>query len=171
MEMLANLDWGVVTLWIVALCCMAGGLAGTVFPALPGLPLIAIGGWLIGWAGDYAVIGWKTIAALVVLAVIGIAVDTLAQAVGAKKAGASKEGLVGSVVGTVAGVFMGGFIGILFMPLVGAAIGEFVAKRDLLHAGRVGIATWVGMIVGTAVKIALAFTMIGLLFIVYFAAS
>lgn len=53
------------------------------------------------------------------------------------------------------------------MPLVGAAVGEFWAKRDLMHAGRVGVATWIGMIVGTAVKVALAFTMTGYLFFIY----
>ena len=56
-----------------------------------------------------------------------------------------------------------GLFGLLFMPLVGAAIGEFWAKRNLIHAGRVGVATWIGMVAGTAVKIALAFTMTGIL--------
>ena len=54
------------------------------------------------------------------------------------------------------------------MPLVGAFIGEFWAKRDYLHAGRVGVATWIGIVVGTAVKIALAFTMLGLMIVMYF---
>jgi uncharacterized protein YqgC (DUF456 family) len=47
------------------------------------------------------------------------------------------------------------------MPLVGAAIGEFIAHRDALRAGRVGVATWIGLLVATAIKIAVAFTMIG----------
>ena len=48
------------------------------------------------------------------------------------------------------------------MPLVGAAIGEFVAQRDALRAGKVGLATWLGLLLGTIVKIAIAFTMVGL---------
>ena len=75
---------------------------------------------------------------------------------------------LGSLIGTVVGVVLGGIVGILIMPLIGAAIGEFWAKRDLLHAGRVGLATWIGMIIGTVVKVALAFTMTGTLFAVYF---
>ena len=54
-----------------------------------------------------------------------------------------------------------GLWGLLFMPLIGAAIGEFIAHRDALRAGRVGVATWVGLLVGTVVKLAVAFTMIG----------
>jgi hypothetical protein len=48
------------------------------------------------------------------------------------------------------------------MPLVGAAIGEYMVLRDLQRAGRVGVATWVGLLLGTAVKIALAFAMLGM---------
>ena len=83
-------------------------------------------------------------------------------------ASASSYGIWGSVIGTFVGVFMGGLVGIFIMPLVGAFIGEFWAKRDYLHAGRVGVATWIGMVVGTAVKIALAFTMLGLMIVMYF---
>ena len=131
--------------------------------------MIAGGAWLIGWADNYDKVGWKTILFLAVLAVIGVIVDSVAQTAGAQKAGASKAGIIGSLVGTVLGMFMGLF-GLLFMPLIGAAIGEFWAKRDLIHAGRVGLATWIGMIVGTAVKVALAFAMTGILFFVYLTA-
>jgi uncharacterized protein YqgC (DUF456 family) len=54
-----------------------------------------------------------------------------------------------------------GLWGLVFMPLVGAALGEFYAHRDALKAGRVGLATWVGMLLGTAVKLAIALTLIG----------
>ena len=55
-----------------------------------------------------------------------------------------------------------GLWGVLFMPFVGAAIGEFVAMRNLQRAGRVGLATGVGLLVGVVVKLALAFSMIGI---------
>jgi uncharacterized protein YqgC (DUF456 family) len=60
----------------------------------------------------------------------------------------------------VAGVFTG-LVGLLFMPLAGAAIGEFIAHRDALRAGRVGVATWVGLLVGAVLKLAIVFTMTG----------
>ena len=47
------------------------------------------------------------------------------------------------------------------MPLMGAAIGEFIAHKDALRAGKVGAATWFGLLVGTAIKLAIAFTMVG----------
>jgi uncharacterized protein YqgC (DUF456 family) len=47
------------------------------------------------------------------------------------------------------------------MPLLGAALGEFIAQRDLRRAGRVGVATWLVLVFGTAAKIAIVFTMVG----------
>lgn len=169
METLAAFDWAALACWLGAFVLIALGFAGTIVPAIPGLPMIAGGAWLIGWADDFEKVGWKTIVFLAVLAAIGVVVDTVAQTAGAQKAGASKAGIIGSLVGTVLGMFMGLF-GLLFMPLIGAAVGEFYAKRNLMHAGRVGLATWIGMIVGTAVKVALAFAMTGILIFVYLTA-
>lgn len=169
MEWFTNFDWFALACWTGAFILIALGFAGTIVPAIPGLPMIAGGAWLIGWADHYEKVGWKTILFLAVLAVIGVVVDSVAQTAGAQRAGASKAGIIGSLVGTVIGMFMGLF-GLLFMPLIGAAAGEFWAKRNLLHAGRVGLATWIGMIVGTVVKIALAFAMTGILIFVYLTA-
>ncbi|MEF9943642.1 MAG: DUF456 domain-containing protein, partial [Burkholderiaceae bacterium] len=96
-----------------------------------------------------------------VLAAVGMAVDWVASAMGAQRAGATRAGLIGAAIGTVLGIFTG-LWGLIFMPLVGAAIGEFIGHQDLLRAGKVGIATWLGMLAGAVIKIAIAFTMLGI---------
>jgi hypothetical protein len=147
-------------LWLLAVVLVIVGVVGTVLPALPGVPLIFIGVLVAAWAENFERITGLTIAILAVLAVIGVAVDYVAALMSAKRAGASRAGIIGAALGTVAGIVTG-LWGLLFMPLVGAAIGEFIAHRDALRAGRVGVATWVGLLVGTVVKLAVAFTMIG----------
>jgi len=147
--------------WIVAVALMLVGVAGTVLPALPGMPFILAGAWVAAAIGDYSQIGTKTLILLGVLTAIGMAVDWVASAMGAQRAGASKAGLVGAAVGTVLGIFTG-LWGLIFMPLIGAAVGEFIGHRDLLRAGKVGVATWLGMLAGAVIKIAIAFTMIGI---------
>lgn len=147
-------------LWILAVVLVIVGVVGTVLPALPGVPLVFIGVLVAAWAENFQRITGLTIAILAVLAVIGVAVDYVAALMSAKRAGASRAGIIGAALGTVAGIVTG-LWGLLFMPLVGAAIGEFIAHRDALRAGRVGVATWVGLLVGTVVKLAVAFTMIG----------
>lgn len=149
-----------VTLWILAVVLIVVGVAGTFLPALPGIPLIFGGVLLAAWIDDFQRIPGWVIGVLAVLAVIGIAVDYVAAALSARRIGASRQGIIGAAIGTVAGIFTG-LWGLLFMPLLGAAIGEYLAHKDALRAGKVGIATWFGLLVGTAVKIAVAFTMIG----------
>jgi hypothetical protein len=147
-------------LWVLAVLLVIVGAVGTVLPALPGVPLIFAGVLLAAWAEDFHRIGGWTLGVLAVLALIGLVVDYVAASMSAQRAGASRQGIIGAALGTVAGIFTG-LIGLVFMPLVGAAIGEFIAHRDALRAGKVGVATWLGLLVGTAVKIAVAFTMIG----------
>lgn len=151
-----------IALWIVAVALIVIGLAGTVLPALPGMPLIFGGVLLAAWIDDFTRIGGWTIGVLGVLALVGVAVDYAAAALSARRVGASRQGIIGAAIGTVLGVFSG-LWGLLFMPLLGAAVGEYLAHKDALRAGKVGVATWIGLLIGAALKIAIAFTMIGVL--------
>ena len=150
-----------ITLWILAVVLIVVGVVGTVLPALPGAILVFAGVALAAWIDDFARISGWTLGVLGVLTVIAWLTDYVAAAAGAKKVGASKYAIIGAAIGTVAGVFTG-LVGLIFMPLVGAAIGEFLAQRDALRAGRVGIATWLGMLAGTVVKVAVVFLMVGI---------
>jgi hypothetical protein len=96
-----------------------------------------------------------------VLAVLAWAMDYVATLMGAKKAGASRQALVGAALGTVLGLFLG-LVGVLFMPLVGAAIGEYLAQRDHGKAVKVGVATWLGLLAGMLAKVVIAFVMVGI---------
>ncbi|OPZ29005.1 MAG: hypothetical protein BWZ02_01122 [Lentisphaerae bacterium ADurb.BinA184] len=147
-------------LWILAVLLILAGLAGAVLPAVPGLPLI-LGGVLLGaWIGDFQRIRVLTLVVMAVLAIVGSVIDYLAGALSAKRAGASPAGIIGALVGTLVGLFTG-LWGLLFMPLAGAALGEYLAHRDMLHAGKIGVATCVGMLVATALRLAVAFAMVG----------
>jgi uncharacterized protein YqgC (DUF456 family) len=148
-------------LWILSCALIALGLAGIVLPALPGTILV-LGGIVLGaWIDDFTRVGWVAVTAVAVLAVLAWLMDYVAALLGARRAGASRQAIIGAAIGTVAGVFMG-LVGVLFMPLVGAAIGEFLARRNHGMALRVGIATWLGLMAGMLAKFVLAFMMIGI---------
>jgi uncharacterized protein YqgC (DUF456 family) len=147
-------------LWLLALALIAIGAVGTVLPALPGAVLVFGGIALAAWIDDFARISPLTLGVLAAMTILAWAVDFVAATLGARRAGASPLALAGAALGTLAGVFTG-LWGLLFMPLVGAAIGEFLAQRNLLRAGRVGVATWLGVLLGTAAKVAIVFAMIG----------
>lgn len=147
--------------WTLSIALIALGLAGIVLPALPGTLFVLAGIVLGAWIDDFTRIGWFAVGAVTVLAILAWALDFAAGLLGAQRVGASKQALWGAAIGTVVGVFTG-FIGVLFMPLAGAAIGEYMARREHGRALHVGIATWIGLMVGMLAKFVLAFVMIGI---------
>ena len=128
------------------------GAAGTVFPALPGLPFMFAGAWLLAYSSDYQIIGSFSLLVLFLIAACGMAMDFVAGILGAKYTGASSEALWGAFIGSITGLFIG-LAGLVLGPLLGAAIGEFLDKKNIWLAGKVGIGTLIGFIVGTVAKI------------------
>ncbi|UUX94745.1 DUF456 domain-containing protein [Aquabacterium sp. J223] len=146
--------------WALSWLLIVAGLAGTVLPVLPGTALVLAGTLLGAWIDDFTRVGSLSITVLVLLAVLSWVLEYVAGVLGAKRAGASKQAMVGAAIGTVAGLFLG-LIGVLFLPLAGAAIGEFIARRHHGAAMRVGIATWMGLMAGLVAKVVIAFIMVG----------
>ncbi len=151
-----------ILLWIAAIALIVIGVAGTVLPLLPG-PILAFAGIaLAAWIDDFARIPAWLLAVIALLTVMAWAVDYIAAAMGVKRTGASRLAIIGATIGTVAGL-LSGLWGLLFMPLVGAAVGEYIVQRDLRRAGKVGIAASLGLLVGTVAKLAIVLTMVGTL--------
>ncbi|MEF8699657.1 MAG: DUF456 domain-containing protein [Candidatus Accumulibacter sp. UW26] len=148
-------------LWVLSAALIVLGVAGTVLPALPGTALVLAGIILGAWIDDFVHVSVGTLVVITVLAALAWVLDYVAGLLGARRAGASTQALVGAAIGTVAGLFMG-LVGVLFMPLIGAAIGEYLAQRDERRALKVGVATWLGMMIGLIAKVVIAFMMIGI---------
>ena len=138
-----------VALWIAAGVLIVVGFIGTILPGMPGVLIIYAGMWLAAWIDDFARIGWVTLTILGILMALALAAD-----------------LVGSVIGGIAGLFFG-LIGLLLGPFIGAVAGELMARRSFADATRVGVATWIGLLVGTMAKIALAVSMLGVFLVGY----
>jgi uncharacterized protein YqgC (DUF456 family) len=153
-------------LWVLAGGLMLAGLAGTLLPMLPGVPLVFAGMLLAAWIDGFSRIGVTTLVVLGVLAVLSFVVEYAAAALGANRAGASRQAMAGAAIGTFAGLFLG-LPGLLLGPFVGAAIGELMARSGASRAVGVGVAAWIGFAVGSIAKLAIAFTMIGVFVAVY----
>ncbi|WP_440225444.1 DUF456 domain-containing protein [Dokdonella sp. MW10] len=150
-----------ILLYVLAAVLVLVGIAGTILPALPGVPLVFVGMLVAAWAGDFALIGWPTLTLLGVLCVLSIIVDFVAGVLGAKRVGASGWALFGAGLGTFVGLFFG-IPGLLFGPFVGAVAGELIAGGTLRRSAIVGVGAWLGFVFGTLAKIALCFTMLGI---------
>jgi uncharacterized protein len=132
---------------------------GLILPVLPGPSLILAGLFLGAWADHFTHVGVFTLSIIVLLAVGAHVVDFVAASVGTKRVGASRVAAVGAAAGTLAGLVFG-FPGIIIGPFAGALLGELAVTRNLPRAGSVGLAAWLGFVIGSAIKVGLAFLMI-----------
>ncbi|MFP5403600.1 MAG: DUF456 domain-containing protein [Gammaproteobacteria bacterium] len=149
-----------ILLWLLAALLIVAGFAGLILPMLPGIPLVFAGLVLLAWAEDFAYVGGLTLALLGVLALLSYGIDLLASALGAKRFGASPRAVTGAAIGAFVGIFFG-LPGILLGPFVGAVIGEFSGRTSLRAATHAGIGATLGLLFGALLKIALAFTLVG----------
>lgn len=154
------MDWTILW-WVLAALIVVGGLAGTIIPALPGVPMVFAGLLLAAWAGVFIAVGWSTIGVLGVLTALAWLIDFLAAAMGAKRLGASQRAFWGAAFGAIVGMFFG-IPGIVLGPFVGAVVAEFSAGRTVHQASRAGYGAWIGVVLGTAAKLAIAFLMVGI---------
>lgn len=155
------LYWALIALMIV-------GAIGAVIPGVPGTSLIltAIIIWgIVHGFGNITVV--LSVAILVLLLSIGI--DFLASYWGAKRAGASRWGQIGAIVGLLLGMFgllpalpFGGpLLGIFLGPILGAIIGEFLYRWNLRLAIKAGIGIVVSSLIGNLIQGVLAIAVIG----------
>ncbi len=150
-----------IALYVLAALLIVGGLAGAVLPALPGIPMIFGGIWLVAAVDGYQHLGLWWLLIIGALGTLGIIIDFVASTLGAKRVGASKLALWGAGLGTVVGMFFG-IPGLLFGPFLGALAGELASGTSVLRSAHVGIGTWLGLLFGTLIKLVLSFVMVGL---------
>jgi hypothetical protein len=150
------LYWLLVTVMIL-------GVIGAAVPALPGVSLILVAIVIWGLVQGFSQI-WIPLAVAIVVLLANLGIDFLAAYYGAKKAGASRWGQIGAIVGLLVGVFgllpalpFGGpLLGLLIGPLLGAIVGELLYQRDLKRAFRAAIGIFVGTVVGNIIELLLA---------------
>ena len=152
--------------WVLALLLVGIGIAGSVLPALPGVPLVFAGLLLAAWAGGFEQVGAFPLVVLGLLTLLSFVIDLAATAMGAKRVGATKLAVAGAALGTFAGIFLG-LPGLILGPFVGAVAGERMSHGQVQQATRAGVATWIGLLFGTLAKLALVFTMLGLFALAY----
>ena len=142
------------------------GLAGAVLPVLPGVLLVFGGLFLAAWADGFQHVGIIALSIIGTLAALSFVTDFVATLLGAKRVGASPLALLGAAIGGIFGIFLG-IPGLIFGPFFGAVLGEYLARGRLAQAGKVGLGTWLGLILAAVAKVVIAFLMIGTFFAFY----
>jgi uncharacterized protein YqgC (DUF456 family) len=163
--------------WLYFLLLLATDLCGLVLAAftLPGLWLMLAGAAAYAWLTRARFLGEKTLIALLLLAAIAEIGEFVLGGAGAKKQGASRWGIAGSLVGAiVGGIFLTGvipivpgintIIGICLGSFLGAFAVELLVGTPLNQSFKIGVGAAQGRLTGIAGKIAIGSAMFLLTF-------
>jgi uncharacterized protein len=136
------------------------GLAGSVLPILPGPPLSFIGLFLLALLKHFS--PPLTPAFVIILAIVTVLVvvmDYVIPLLGAKRYGASKWGVWGSVLGMAIGIFWSPFA-MLLGAFLGAVVVEWLVGRKKGEALRAGWGVVMGTLFATILRLGVSGVMI-----------
>jgi Uncharacterized protein conserved in bacteria len=152
--------------WILIVALFVVGMAGTIYPILPGALAIYAAFFVYGWFfsfGDFNV--WFWIIQTLIVVVLFVA-DYAVSAWGVKRFGGSKASIWGSTIGIIIGPFVIPGFGLIVGPFAGAVIGELLTGVSFERSLKVGWGSLVGLFTSVVVKVLLQLLMI-VLFILW----
>lgn len=142
-----------IVIYIVAAIFALTGLILTIFN-FPGIWFVYISTVILAFYTGFEEISPLLLVILFFVAIISTFIDNIVTALGAKKMGGSKWGMLGAILGGIFGFIMGNFIGFILGPLIGAIIFELIfAHKDLNQSLRAGIGSFIGVFVSIFLKI------------------
>ena len=138
------------------------GLVGSFLPVLPGPPMSWVGLLLLHLTKAVPNEMWFLVITLVIALVV-FALDYIIPALGTKKFGGSKTGMIGTTVGLLISIFFPvfGFFGIIIWPFIGALVGELINKADSKTAIKAAFGSFLGFLTGTFLKFIVAIVYFG----------
>ncbi|WP_042197794.1 DUF456 domain-containing protein [Paenibacillus camerounensis] len=151
--------------WILIIALFAVGLAGAVYPILPGALAIYLAFFVYGWFFSFGSFGawfWTLQTAIVVVLFVA---DYVVGAWGVKKFGGSRASVIGSTIGIIVGPLVLNALGLILGPFIGAFIGELIAGSQPGKAVKVSFGSLLGLFSSTVVKVILQIMMVVLFFI------
>jgi uncharacterized protein len=143
---------------ITGIILLLAGLAGCIFPFLPGPPL-AYGSLILLQISTYKpftenfLIIWALVTTAVVIA------DYYIPIWGTKKFGGTKGGVWGATIGLIVGIFFFPPLGLIIGPFIGAFAGEIINNQDSNKAFRSAIGSFIGFVAGTLMKLGISVVM------------
>ncbi len=148
-------------LLILAALFMLLGILGSMLPVLPG-PITSWVGLLIFHLTDAVPMNWSFLIITLIIAILIWLLDYVIPALGTKKFGGSKYGMIGTSVGLLVGLFAPIPGGIIIGPFIGALIGELINKSDSKTALKAAFGSFLGFLTSTFIKFVVAVIYLGL---------
>lgn len=130
------------------------GFLGCILPVLPGPPLSFVALLILAVTTNFAApLTAKFIFIMLIVTIAVTAMDYIVPVVGAKKYGASKWGLWGSILGMILGIIFFPPLGFIIGAFFGAVMAEMIAGKSTGEAIKAGMGVFVGALLGTILKL------------------
>lgn len=140
----------------IAAILMVVGLLGSFLPVLPGAPVSWLGLLLLHFIPGVPMNYWFL--GITLFFALGIyALNLIIPALGTKKFGGSKTGMIGATIGLVIGLVSPIPFGILIGAFAGAFIGEIINKSDRKSALKAAFGSFLGLIASNFMEFLVAF--------------
>ncbi|MFD0960386.1 DUF456 domain-containing protein [Paenibacillus chungangensis] len=146
--------------WLLVILLFVVGMAGAIYPILPGALAIYAAFFVYGWFFSFSEFGWIFWTVQTLIVVVLFIADYAVSAWGVKRFGGSKASIIGSTIGLILGPFVIPAFGLLIGPFAGAVIGEMTAGANIEKSIKVGIGSVVGLFTSVVVKFLLQLAMI-----------
>jgi uncharacterized protein YqgC (DUF456 family) len=140
-------------LTILGLIAAIAGLAGSILPVIPGPPLSFLALILVSWARDWEPFGAAFLLIMAFAMVVVSLLDYILPVNAAKRYGASKAGLWGSIAGLIMGLFFFPPWGMILGTIIGAFAGELIAGKNGKLALRAAWGALIGNLLVTGLKL------------------
>lgn len=128
------------------------GIIGSFLPILPG-PFTSWIGLLILHLTKIVPLNWTFLGITLGVAIIIWVIDYFIPALGTKKFGGSKYGVIGTMIGLLIGILFLGPFGIIIGPFVGAFVGELIKdSKDSAKALKAAFGSFIGFLTSTFLK-------------------
>ncbi len=128
------------------------GIIGSFLPVLPG-PFTAWFGLLILYFTNAIPQDWVFLGVTLGISILVWILDYLVPALGTKRFGGTKYGMIGSSIGLIIGILFLGPLGIIIGPFAGAFIGELIKdSNETSRALKAAVGSFIGFLAGTFIK-------------------
>lgn len=145
-----------IILLIVAGIFIILGVLGSFLPVLPGVPLSWIG-LLIFFLIPGVGMNYLFLGITLAIAIIFYVLNLIIPAMGTKKFGGSRKGMIGATIGLIIGIFAPIPFAILIFPFVGAFVGEILNKSDSRTAGKAAFGSFLGLLASSFMEFIVTF--------------
>ena len=138
------------------------GIIGSFIPVLPG-PITSWIGLLLIHLTNVIPYNWTFILTTFTIALFVYILDYIIPALGTKKFGGSKYGIIGTTIGLIVGLIFLGPFGIIIGPFIGALTGELIYdNQNSNRALKAAFGSLIGFLFSTGLKFIVSIIFAGL---------